>query len=133
MITKTVLDAADAAAITAACQIEAQKNGWAMSVAVVDDGGRLLSLVRSDGAGYATANVALRKAETAAMNRTPSAAAEKLAIDRPTMLALDDRLPLQGALPAMKDGKCAGAVGVSGGLSPQDEQVAAAGLAAIGL
>jgi glc operon protein GlcG len=133
MITKTVLDAADAAAITAACQEEARKCGWAMSIAVVDDGGRLLSLIRSDGAGYATANVALRKAETAAMNRLPSASAEKLAADRLTMLALDDRLALQGALPAMKDGKCAGAVGVSGGLSPQDEQVAAAGLAAIGL
>lgn len=133
MITKNVLGAADAAAITAACQQEAQKNGWAMSIAVVDDGGRVLSLMRSDGAGYATAGVALRKAETAAMNRLPSAAAEKLAIDRPTMLALTDRLALQGALPAMKDGQCAGAVGVSGGLSPQDEQVAAAGLAAIGL
>jgi glc operon protein GlcG len=133
MITKTVLDAADAAAITAACQEEARRCGWAMSIAVVDDGGRLLSLIRSDGAGYATANVALRKAETAAMNRLPSASAEKLAADRLTMLALDDRLALQGALPAMKDGKCAGAVGVSGGLSPQDEQVAAAGLAAIGL
>jgi uncharacterized protein GlcG (DUF336 family) len=133
MITKTVLDASDAVAITAACQAEAAKNGWAMSVAVVDDSGRLLSVVRSDGAGYATANVALRKAETAAMNRQPSAAAEKLAADRPTMLALDDRLALQGALPAMKDGKCVGAVGVSGGLSPHDEQVAAAGLAAIGL
>lgn len=133
MITKTVLDAADAAAITAACQEEARKCGWAMSIAVVDDGGRLLSLIRSDGAGYATANVALRKAETAAMNRLPSAAAEKLAADRLTMLALDDRLALQGALPAMKDGQCAGAVGVSGGSSAQDEQVAAAGLAAIGL
>jgi glc operon protein GlcG len=49
------------------------------------------------------------------------------------MLALSDRLALQGALPAMQDGQCAGAIGVSGALSPQDEQVAAAGLAAVGL
>lgn len=133
MKTKTVLTAEDAAAITAACKAEADQNGWKMSVAVVDDGGRLLSLVRFDGAGYATANVALSKAETSAMNRAPSAAAEKLALDRPTMLALRDRLALQGGLPALKDGECLGAVGVSGGLSPQDEQVAKAGLAAIGL
>jgi len=133
MKTKTILSAEDAAAITAACQAEAGKNNWAMSVAVVDDSGRLLSLIRSDGAGYATSGVALHKAETSAMNRTPSVAAEKQALDRPSMLALRDRLALQGGLPAIKDGACVGAVGVSGGLSPQDEQVAAAGLAAIGL
>jgi glc operon protein GlcG len=133
MKTKTVLTADDAAKITAACKAEADRNGWAMSVAVVDDGGRLMSLVRFDGAGYATANVALRKAETSAMNRKPSADAEKVTLERVTMLALGERLPLQGGLPAMKDGECVGAVGASGGLSPQDEQVAKAGLAAIGL
>jgi glc operon protein GlcG len=133
MIIKTVLDAADAARITAACQEEARNNGWAMSIAVVDDSGRLLSLIRSDGAGYATADVARRKAETAAMNRKSSADAEKMALDRLSMLALNDRLALQGGLAAMKDGQCIGAIGVSGGLSPQDEQVAAAGLSALGL
>jgi glc operon protein GlcG len=133
MKTKTVLTADDAAKITAACKAEADRNGWAMSVAVVDDGGRLLSLIRYDGAGYATANVALRKAETSAMNRKPSADAEKVTLERLTMLAFGDRLPLQGGLPAMKDGECLGAVGVSGGLSPQDEQAAKAGLVAIGL
>lgn len=130
---KTVLTAADAAAISAGCQAEATRNHWAMSVAVVDDSGRVMSLIRSEGAGYATANVALHKAETAAMNGTPSAAAEKQVIDRPSMLTLHDRLALQGGLPALKGGVCIAAVGVSGGLSPQDEQVAAAGLAAIGL
>jgi glc operon protein GlcG len=133
MKTKTVLTADDAATITAACKAEADRNGWKMSIAVVDDGGRLLSVNRFDGAGYGTANVALRKAETSAMNRTPSAAAEKMAIERLSMLALADRLPLQGGLPAIKDGECIGAVGASGGLSTQDEQVAKAGLAAIGL
>lgn len=133
MKTKTVLTADDAAQITAACKAEAERNGWAMSIAVVDDGGRTLSVVRFDGAGYGTADVALRKATTAAMNRSPSGAAEKMTLDRLSMLALADRLPLQGGMPAMKDGQCVGAVGVSGGLSPQDEQVALAGLAAIGL
>lgn len=133
MKTKIVLSAEDAAAITAGCQAEAARNKWAMSVAIVDDSGRLLSLIRSDGASYATADVALHKAETAAMNGKPSADAEQQVLDRPSMLALNDRLALQGGLPAMKDGACVGAVGVSGGLSPQDEQVATAGLAAIGL
>lgn len=133
MKTKTVLTADDAAAITAAGKAEADRNGWKMSVAVVDDGGRLLSVVRLDGATYDTSGVALRKAETAAMTGAPSADVERMETDRLTMLTLGDRLPLQGGWPAIKDGQCVGAVGASGGLSTQDEQVAKAGLAAIGL
>ena len=72
MKTKVVLTAEDAALICAACKSEADRQGWKMSVAVVDDSGRLLSVIRFDGAGYATADVARRKAETAAMNRMPS-------------------------------------------------------------
>jgi uncharacterized protein GlcG (DUF336 family) len=40
---------------------------------------------------------------------------------------------LEGGLPIMKDGQCLGAVGVSGVKSPEDAQIARAGLAAIGL
>lgn len=111
----------------------ADQQGLAVSVAVVDDGGHVLSQIRYDGAGYATPNVALRKAQTAAMNRKPSAAAEKATLDRLTMLAFNDRLPLQGGLPVLVDGQCAGAVGVSGGTSAEDEHVAQAGIAALGL
>jgi uncharacterized protein GlcG (DUF336 family) len=131
--TKTVLTADDAAKITAACKAEADRNGWKMSVAVVDDGGRLLSVVRFDDATYDTSGVALRKAETAAMNRSPSSEVEDMEKDRLTMLALGDRLPLQGGLPALKDGECLGGIGVSGGLSTQDEQVARSGLAALAI
>ncbi|TWF47544.1 GlcG/HbpS family heme-binding protein [Neorhizobium alkalisoli] len=133
MKTKTVLTAQDAAKITEACKSEAEQNGWKMSVAVVDDGGRLLSVVRFNDATYDTAGVALRKAETAAMNRSPSAEVEEMERDRLTMLALGDRLPLQGGIPALRNGECLGGIGVSGGLSTQDEQVARAGLAALGI
>lgn len=131
MRTKPVLTAEDAAKISAACKAEAERCGWLVSVAVVDDGGHVLSLIRHEGAAYATPEVALRKARTAAMNRRPTAAAEEATLKRLTMLAFNDRLPLQGALPVMVDGQCAGAVGVSGAASPEDEQVARAGIAAI--
>jgi len=36
-------------------------------------------------------------------------------------------------VPVMKDGRCLGAVGVSGGKSSEDAQIARAGIAAIGL
>ena len=68
-------------------------------MAVVDDGSRLLSVIRFDGGGYATTDVALRKAETFAMNRErePSADAEKVTLERLTVLAFRDRLPLQAS------------------------------------
>ena len=73
MRTKSVLSATDAATITAACTTEASRHGWPVSVAVVDDGGRLLSVIRLDGAGYATPDAARRKAETSAKTRSSTA------------------------------------------------------------
>ena len=40
---------------------------------------------------------------------------------------------LEGGVPILKDGACIGAVGVSGVKSPEDAQIAKAGIAAIGL
>lgn len=133
MRSKQVVTAEDAARISAACRQEADRNGWPVSVAVVDDGGHVLSLIRFDGAGYATPTTALRKAQTSAMTRKPSGAAEAATADRLTMLALSDRMPIQGALPILIDGECVGAVGVSGVTSAQDEQIAQAGIAALGI
>jgi len=41
-------------------------------------------------------------------------------------------LPVQGGVPIMVGGECLGAVGVSGVQSHEDEQIAAAGIAALG-
>lgn len=133
MKTKPVLTAEDAATIQAACKAEAERNGWAVSVAGVDDGGHVLSLIRLEDAGYATPEVAARKARTATMSRKPTLAAEEATRDRLTLLAFGDRLPLQGGLPVMVGGECAGAVGVSGVASADDERIAQAGIAALGL
>ena len=42
-------------------------------------------------------------------------------------------LPLQGGLPIMVQGECVGSVGVSGVQSHEDEQVAKAGIDALGI
>ncbi|CAN5451591.1 hypothetical protein BH10PSE7_BH10PSE7_08120 [soil metagenome] len=47
------------------------------------------------------------------------------------ILAMDNVMPLEGDLPIMKDGKIIGGIGVSGMQSPQDAQVARAGIAAL--
>ena len=50
MKTQATLELADIQAIAAAARSEAQKNKWAVSIAIVDAGGHLLHFQRLDGA-----------------------------------------------------------------------------------
>jgi glc operon protein GlcG len=125
------LSAADAQKIVAACKIEAEKNKWNVSIAIVDDGGYLIHLERIDGAAGQSAAVATLKAQTAAAARTPTKALEDVVKERPAMAAFPGRLAVQGGLPILHQGECVGGVGVSGVKSFEDEQVAAAGLRAL--
>ena len=72
MKTKAVLEFADVTAIAAAAQAEAAKNSWAVSIAIVDDGGHLLSFQRLDGAAPISSHIAPGKARTAALGRRES-------------------------------------------------------------
>ena len=72
MKTKSVLESADVKAIAAAAEAEALKNNWAVSIAIVDDGGHLLSYQRLDGAAPISAHIAPAKARTAALGRRES-------------------------------------------------------------
>jgi uncharacterized protein GlcG (DUF336 family) len=127
--TKLALTAADVRQIAAPCRAEAERNGWAVTIAIVDDGGHLMHLERLD-ARITTLDVAIRKARTAALSRMPTLAMEQRARANPVLLALD-ALPLQGGLPLEHSGEFLGGIGVSGVLAPQDEQVAGAGVAAL--
>ena len=69
MQTKKSLGADDATTIMAAAVSEAKKNGWAVTIAIVDDGGHLLQLTRLDGAAPISAYIAPEKARAAAMGR----------------------------------------------------------------
>jgi glc operon protein GlcG len=121
----------DAQKIVAACKVEAEANKWNVSIAVVDDGGFLVHLERLDGAVGQSAGIATLKAQTAAMARTPTKALEDVVKDRPATGSFPGRLSVQGGLPILYQGECVGAVGVSGVKSPEDEQIAKAGLRAI--
>lgn len=135
MKSKFTLELADVKAIAAAAEAEALKNNWAVTIAIVDDGGHLLHLLRLDGAAAITAHIAPAKAHTAALGRRESKVYEDLINGGRTsfLSAPDIKGLLEGALPIMKDGECLGAVGVSGVKSGEDAQVAKAGIAAIGL
>ena len=131
MRNKLVLAASDAQKIVAACKVEAEANKWAVSIAVVDDGGFLLHLERLDGAVGQSAGIATLKAQTAAMAKTPTKALEDVVKERPATGAFPGRLSVQGGVPILHKGECVGAVGVSGVKSFEDEQIAKAGLKAI--
>jgi glc operon protein GlcG len=128
---KMCLTASDAEKIVTACKVEAVKNNWNVSIAVVDDGGFLVLLERLDGAVGQSALIATCKAQTAAATRTPTKALEEIVKVRPATVAFPGRVAVQGGLPIIYQGECVGAVGVSGAKSNEDEQVAAAGLKAI--
>ena len=132
MRTKRALSLVDARKIVDAARREAEQRKWNVSIAVVDDGGFLLALERLDGAAPQTPEIATRKAWTAAMVRLPTKTVEDMAKERPGLLGMPGQLRVQGGLPIQVEGEWVGAVGVSGVASHEDEQVARAGIAALG-
>jgi glc operon protein GlcG len=130
--TKKSLNLAVTKVIVAAAEKEATKNGWAMFIAVIDDGGVLTTVERMDDAQIGSLDVAIGKAQTSLKFKRPSKAFEDLINSgRNSLLALPGVTPVEGGFPLMADGKVIGAIGVSGGSSQQDAQVAQAGVAAL--
>ena len=132
MRTRPALTGADVQKLAAACKAEAAKNKWNVSIAIVDDSGFPLYLERLDGAGPMTAQVAIGKASTAAITRRPTKFWEDRVKERPVFLKFPDNLPIQGGVPIMYQNECVGAIGVAGVQSHEDEQIANAGVAALG-
>jgi glc operon protein GlcG len=135
MKNKPLLELADIKAIAAAAEAEALKNHWAVTIAIVDDGGHLLSLQRLDGAAPISSHIGTAKARTAALGRRESKTYEDMINGGRVSFLSAPELEgmLEGGVPIMKDGQCLGAVGVSGVKSSEDAQIARAGIAAIGL
>lgn len=134
MKTKSFLEAADVKAILAAAEAEALANKWAVTIAIVDDGGHLLALQRLDGAAAISAQIAPAKAQTAALGRRESRVYEEIVNGgRTSFLSAPMQGMLEGGVPVLKDGQCIGAVGVSGVKSSEDAQIARAGIAALKL
>jgi uncharacterized protein GlcG (DUF336 family) len=132
---KAGLELADVKAIAAAAEAHALKNHWAVSIAIVDDGGHLLWLQRLDGAPPISAHIAPAKANTAALGRRESRMYEEVINGgRFSFLSVTDlKGMLEGGVPILQDGQCLGAVGVSGVKSSDDVLIARAGIAALGL
>src|SRR5258705_10943077 len=129
---KPCLTSADVVKAMAACKAEAEKNKWNVAIAIVDDGGFLLSFDRMEGVAGISAEVAIGKARAAALTRRPSKFFEDRIKERPAFANFPAGLLIQGAVPIMARNECVGAIGVSGVASHEDEQIAKAGAAALG-
>ncbi|MGO9235507.1 MAG: GlcG/HbpS family heme-binding protein [Methylocella sp.] len=129
MYVKNALTLADAKKIAAAAEAEALKNNWRVTIAVLDDGGNLLFLQRLDEAPLGSIVVAQEKARTALLFKRPTKVFEEIiASGRTAMLTLPGATPIEGGLPLLNNGQIIGAIGVSGVQSPQDAQIAGAGV-----
>ena len=130
---KKVLTLAAAQKMVAAAQMEAERRHLAGVIAVVDDGGWPILVLRMDNAAYvASVEFAPGKARTAALFKKPSQALEE-SINRGRIAAVTapDFIQMQGGLPIEVDGKIIGGIGASFDTPEHDVQIAQAGLAAL--
>jgi glc operon protein GlcG len=133
LVEKKVLTLAAAEKIVAAAQAEAARNKLAGVIAVVDDGGWPILLVRMDNAAYvASVELAPGKARTAALFKKPTELLEN-AINQGRFAAVTARdfIEMKGGLPIVVDGQVVGGIGASFDTPDHDAQIAPAGLAAL--
>ncbi|WP_423357480.1 GlcG/HbpS family heme-binding protein [Pseudomonas citronellolis] len=128
---RPALDADEAQRLLDAATAEALANAWAVSIAVVDDGGHLLAFRRLPDAAPSSAWIAIDKARSAALFRRPTRFfAERLG-NAPGLATLPAVLPVAGGLPLLHDGFSLGGIGASGVAADDDERIAEAGLRAL--
>jgi glc operon protein GlcG len=126
------LTLSDAKIIAAACEHEALRQNWAVTIVIADDGGHLLWLQRLDGAPLISMDIAIGKAHTSALGRRPTKSfTDRIAGGETSVLSMPGGLTfLEGGEPIVIDGECVGAVGVSGVKSGEDAQIARHGISA---
>jgi len=113
------------------------KDGFRVSVAVVDRAGVLRALLREDGAGPHTVDSSRKKAYTAASMKRPTGELAELVTKMPAIEGIRDMndsiLILGGGLPIEIGGEVVGGIGVGGAPGAHlDAACAQAGLDSIG-
>jgi uncharacterized protein GlcG (DUF336 family) len=121
--------------VATAAIAEAKKNAWGGVIVVVTDGsGSLVYVERMDGVQFASVDVAIKKAVSAAAYRLSTKDFADLLAQGGLgnrFLVLPHAMPVEGGLPIVIAGKVVGTIGVSGITAQQEGQAAAAGLAAL--
>lgn len=121
--------------VYAAAEAEAKKNNWTMVISIIDSGGHLVLFQRMDGTQLGSVQVAQDKAHTALFfKRSSKVFQDQVAQggDNMRFLSMNGVITVEGGELIMSGNTIVGAIGVSGGTSAQDGQVARVGLAALG-
>jgi uncharacterized protein GlcG (DUF336 family) len=114
--------------VAAAVLAECSKNSWNVAVAIVDPHGSLVYFERMENTQYASMDIAIGKARSAATYRRPTRAfADAINKGGPATATLPGVFASPGGVMIIADGKVIGATGVSGVTGDQDEQCAKAG------
>jgi glc operon protein GlcG len=98
-------------------------------IAIVDTGGHLVYLERSDVVQWGSVDVAVHKAKASVQYKRPTLALENIVKSNITYLTLDGITAIEGGVPIVDGDRIVGAIGVSGGSSAQDGQIGGAGAA----
>ena len=132
-VTRFEMTLALAEQMITAARMSAHSQDIAVSIAVVDAGGHLVSFARMDGAEIAGPTLAPDKAFTAVAHRI--ATGELTALTAPggelagmNAAAGGRYIAFPGGLPCWDGDRVIGAIGVSGGSAAQDQACAQAGL-----
>jgi uncharacterized protein GlcG (DUF336 family) len=132
MLTRKTLSLADAKKIAAAASAKAGSQGWNVVIAIHDHGGNLIYLERADGTQLGSIVVAQEKSRTALRFKRPTKVLEDTVLSgKVHMMSLPGITSVEGGLPLVVDGEVVGSIGVSGVMSSQDGEVAAAGAAVL--
>ena len=130
MRTRFALNLEEVERMIDAAMAEAARERWPVSIAIVDDYGIPIVVVRMDEASAMSPATAIEKARSAAVTGLPTKMLEAMVGERPAVATIG-RVAVEGGLPILFQGQRVGGIGVSGVQSEQDAQVAEAGLKAI--
>ena len=137
-VEQRLIDAMAAAEAVQAAVRHAASIQVRVNVAVVDACGVLVAFLRMPGAPLHSVDIAIDKAYTAASfglatSQWSAALAQHSAAVREGIVRRPRFVAFGGGLPILEGGQRIGGIGVSGASEAQDEAIARAGLAAIGL
>jgi glc operon protein GlcG len=123
-ISELALDQAGAQIVLQAARDSAQRRNAPSAIAVVDPAGDLLAFQRMDHVRPASADLAVKKARTAARLRRPTAEIEDNIDQGRTAFVTADIMALRGGAPIRVNGEVVGAVGVAGLSKETDTDIA---------
>jgi uncharacterized protein GlcG (DUF336 family) len=130
--TKKTITLALAKRLMDVAEREIVARGWAMYVAVSDDGGTPVLVCSVGGAQLASYQISVSKARAAVHFRRPTKVwEERVQGGAPNVMSLPGVVASEGGVPLVAGGQVIGAVGVSGGTGAEDGVIAQAVLDAL--